>query len=45
MNNHTALDWIKMGDLDPIIGKDIFMEFVNIINCYGFKKKSEIKSN
>ena len=24
MNNHTALDWIRMGDLDPILGGDDF---------------------
>ena len=25
MNDHTALDWIRMGNLDPIIGEEIFL--------------------
>ena len=24
MNNHTALDWIRMGNLDSLLGEDNF---------------------
>ena len=35
MNNHTALDWIIIGDLDQIIGKDYFSKsFSLIVNRY-----------
>ena len=34
MNNHTALDWIKMGSLDSIIGRDDFVLFLKSVS-YG----------
>ena len=43
MNGRSALDWIRMGNLDPLIGEDISSE-VQIGFIYAFLTQCKISA-